>query len=97
MIKIKDIKNMDNVKMLLDAVENDILDQGDTSVIDTSKSNKKEEKKLTIEYFGTDLTKEVRDGFIDPIIGRENEINQVIYTLLRKNKNNPLLIGEAGV
>ena len=58
---------------------------------------KKEEKKLTIEYFGTDLTKEVRDGLIDPIIGRENEINQVIYTLLRKNKNNPLLLGEAGV
>ena len=52
---------------------------------------------MTIEYFGADLTKEVRDGFIDPIIGRENEINQMIYTLLRKNKNNPLLIGEAGV
>ena len=88
---------MDNVKMLLDAVENDIMDQGDASVIDTSKGNKKEGKKLTIEYFGTDLTKEVRDGFIDPIIGRENEINQLIYTLLRKNKNNPLLLGEAGV
>jgi len=34
---------------------------------------------------------------MDPIIGRDNEIDQVIYTLLRKNKNNPLLIGEAGV
>jgi ATP-dependent Clp protease ATP-binding subunit ClpC len=52
---------------------------------------------MTIEYFGTDLTKEVEDGMIDPIIGREQEINQMIYTLLRKNKNNPLLIGEAGV
>ncbi|NOZ44519.1 MAG: hypothetical protein GXP45_05285 [bacterium] len=50
---------------------------------------------MTIEYFGTDLTKEYKEGFIDPIIGREKEIDQVIYTLLRKTKNNPLLIGEA--
>jgi len=81
--------------MLLDAVESEIVEK-DNSVI-TGEKGKKEEKKLTIEYFGTDLTKEVKDGMIDPIIGRENEINQIIYTLLRKNKNNPLLIGEAGV
>jgi ATP-dependent Clp protease ATP-binding subunit ClpA len=47
---------------------------------------------MTIDYFGTDLTKECKDGFIDPIIGRDQEIKQVIYTLLRKNKNNPLLL-----
>jgi ATP-dependent Clp protease ATP-binding subunit ClpC len=52
---------------------------------------------MTIEYFGTDLTKEVKDHLIDPIIWRNNEINQIIYTLLRKNKNNPLLIWEAWV
>lgn len=92
MLKIQNIKTLDNLNMFLDAVDSEIADQKDTSVIDNAKSNKKEEKKMTIEYFGTDLTKEVRDGFIDPIIGRENEINQVIYTLLRKNKNNPLLI-----
>lgn len=96
MLKIQNIKTLDNLNMFLDAVDSEIADQKDTSVIDP-KNNKKEEKKMTIEYFGTDLTKEVRDGFIDPIIGRENEINQMIYTLLRKNKNNPLLIGEAGV
>lgn len=97
MLKIQNIKTMDNLNMFLDAVDSEIADKNDTSVIDTTKNNKKEEKKMTIEYFGTDLTKEVKDGFIDPIIGRENEINQVIYTLLRKNKNNPLLIWEAGV
>lgn len=56
-----------------------------------------EEKKLTIEYFGTDLTNEAKNNFLDPVIGRENEIQQMTYTLLRKTKNNPLLIGEAGV
>ena len=80
--------------MLLDAVESEIVEKDN---VITGDKGKKEEKKLTIEYFGTDLTKEVKDGMIDPIIGRENEINQIIYTLLRKNKNNPLLIGEAGV
>lgn len=85
--------------------ESEIIDKpesdkkSDQSAVSTtdSKSKKKEEKKLTIEYFGTDLTKEAKDGYLDPIIGRDKEIDQVIYTLLRKTKNNPLLIGEAGV
>jgi ATP-dependent Clp protease ATP-binding subunit ClpA len=47
---------------------------------------------MSVDYFGTNLTNEAKDGFTDPVIGRENEINQVIYTLLRKTKNNPLLI-----
>lgn len=97
-IKLMDIEKMqkmNNINMLLDAVESEIVEKDNTTT--TGDKSKKEEKKLTIEYFGTDLTKEVKDGLIDPIIGRQNEINQIIYTLLRKNKNNPLLIGEAGV
>ena len=68
-----------------------------TTLRSPATKTKRKKKKLTIEYFGTDLTKEVKDGVIDPIIGRDNEIDQIIFTLLRKNKNNPLLIGEAGV
>lgn len=67
------------------------------SNIQTTSPDEKEEKKLTVEYFGTDLTKEYKDGYLDPVIGREKEIYQMIYTLLRKTKNNPLLIWEAGV
>ncbi|MCK9467114.1 MAG: ATP-dependent Clp protease ATP-binding subunit [Candidatus Absconditabacterales bacterium] len=102
-VKIMDIKNLNslkNVDDILNSLDSEIVEKGDTSEsqVGTSvKSAKKEERKMTVDYFGTDLTKEVKDGFMDPIIGRENEINQVIYTLLRKNKNNPLLIGEAGV
>ena len=46
---------------------------------------------------GIDLTQKAKDGKIDPIIGREQEIERVIEILCRKNKNNPVLIGEAGV
>jgi ATP-dependent Clp protease ATP-binding subunit ClpB len=67
------------------------------SSIKTEKKGSDDEKKLTIEYFGSDLTRESKEGFLDPVIGRNKEIEQIIYTLMRKTKNNPLLIGEAGV
>jgi len=50
-----------------------------------------------IKSMGRDLTQKARDGKIDPIIGRQEEIERVIEILCRKNKNNPVLIGEAGV
>ena len=89
------------INQMLDAMDSEIVEKSDAENISLetpdNKTKKKEEKKLTIEYFGTDLTKEAKDGYLDPIIGREKEIDQVIYTLLRKTKNNPLLIWEAGV
>ncbi len=95
---IKIFSNAKNLDLLLNEVDKWIMDKNETSISDNiSKIEKKEEKKMTIEYFGTDITKEVRDNLIDPIIWRTSEINQIIYTLLRKNKNNPLLIWEAGV
>jgi len=50
-----------------------------------------------VKSMGRDLTQKARDGKIDPIIGRKEEIERVIEILCRKNKNNPVLIGEAGV
>ncbi len=82
----------------VDSVESEISQSDEVRPMNTSSNVKKEEKKtMDIEYYGTDLTQEYKNGFIDPIIGREQEINQVIYTLLRKTKNNPLLIGEPWV
>ena len=46
---------------------------------------------------GTDITLKAKQGKIDPVIGRENEIERIIEILCRKTKNNPVLIGEAGV
>lgn len=50
-----------------------------------------------MKSMGRDLTEKAREGKIDPIIGRHDEIERVIEILCRKNKNNPVLIGEAGV
>jgi ATP-dependent Clp protease ATP-binding subunit ClpC len=51
----------------------------------------------TLDTYGTDLTALARDGRLDPVIGRADEIEQTIEILSRRTKNNPVLIGEAGV
>lgn len=51
----------------------------------------------TLDEFGIDLTARARDGKVDPVIGRADEIEQTIEILSRRTKNNPVLIGEAGV
>src|SRR5699024_7944412 len=50
-----------------------------------------------LEQYGLDLTAEAQAGRLDPVIGREDEIDQTIEVLARRTKNNPVLIGEAGV
>ena len=50
-----------------------------------------------LKEFGTDLTKKAKDGKLDPVIGRAGEIERVMQILSRRQKNNPLLIGEPGV
>ncbi len=50
-----------------------------------------------LEKYGTDLTKRAKDGKLDPVIGRDDEIRNAIRILSRKTKNNPVLIGEPGV
>ena len=51
----------------------------------------------TLNQFGTDLTKSAKEGKLDPVIGRSEEIERVIQILSRRTKNNPCLIGEPGV
>lgn len=50
-----------------------------------------------LETFTVNLVKQAKEGKIDPLIGRENELSRMIQTLCRRTKNNPLLVGEAGV
>ncbi|MDD3905968.1 MAG: ATP-dependent Clp protease ATP-binding subunit [Candidatus Omnitrophica bacterium] len=54
-------------------------------------------KTPALDAFGRDLTKLAKDGKLDPVIGRKNEIERVIQILSRRTKNNPVLLGEAGV
>jgi len=56
-----------------------------------------EDQRTPLEQFGRNLVEEVKKGNMDPVIGRDEEIRNVIRILSRKTKNNPVLIGEPGV
>jgi ATP-dependent Clp protease ATP-binding subunit ClpC len=60
-------------------------------------SGKKDVKTPALRAFGRDLTDLAKKGELDPVIGRHNEIERVIQVLCRRTKNNPVLLGEAGV
>jgi len=57
----------------------------------------KKAKKTALDFYGTDLTAQARNGQLDPVVGREQQIRRVITILNRRTKNNPVLIGEPGV
>ncbi|MCT3038099.1 ATP-dependent Clp protease ATP-binding subunit [Leuconostoc mesenteroides] len=61
------------------------------------KNNNGNKKKRLLDEFGINLTKQARDGKLDPVIGRDNEVARTIEILNRRTKNNPVLIGEPGV
>lgn len=105
-ISMFQFETKESIDTILNAMDHDFPEDDNTGMLESSinsstvtmgKDKKSDEKKLTIEFFGTDLTEEARDKYLDPVIGRDKEIDQIIFTLLRKTKNNPLLLGEAGV
>lgn len=65
--------------------------------VGTETERKAEQHKSPLELYALDLNAEAREGRIDPLIGREHEVERVIQVLCRRRKNNPLLVGEAGV
>ncbi len=75
-------------------VERVIMEMRDGKTVDNPNPENSYE---VLDKYGRDLIKDVRDGKIDPIIGRDEEIRRVIQILSRKTKNNPILIGEPGV
>lgn len=70
---------------------------GGTANAGTDNKDGGKENKSMLSQFGRDLTKLAKDGKIDPVIGRQKEIERVIQILSRRTKNNPCLIGEPGV
>jgi ATP-dependent Clp protease ATP-binding subunit ClpB len=57
----------------------------------------KENTQAALEKYGRDLTQQAKEGKLDPVIGRDDEIRRIIQVLSRRSKNNPVLIGESGV
>ena len=69
----------------------------DGSVISVRQQKKQESKTPALDSFGTDLTEMAAEDLLDPVVGREKEIERVAQILNRRKKNNPVLIGEPGV
>ncbi len=63
----------------------------------TIESQTDDEKLESLEKYGIDLTQKAREGKLDPVIGRDEEIQRTMQILIRKTKNNPILLGEPGV
>jgi ATP-dependent Clp protease ATP-binding subunit ClpC len=64
---------------------------------ETASTPKEKSKTPFLDHFGRDLTALAREGKLDPVIGREKEIERVVQILSRRKKNNPVLIGEPGI
>ncbi|MBR4270817.1 MAG: ATP-dependent Clp protease ATP-binding subunit [Clostridia bacterium] len=89
--------NIDSLKIeVLNALRNEVTDENGTNTGDDESNSGSSLPKELLEL-GTDLTLKAKQNKIDPIIGRSDEIARVIEILCRKTKNNPVLIGEAGV
>jgi ATP-dependent Clp protease ATP-binding subunit ClpC len=73
------------------------LETRDTSQVGTTQRVGGAAQIPTLDSFSTDLTAAARAGRLDPVIGRDSEIEQTVEVLARRTKNNPVLIGEAGV
>jgi len=72
-------------------------DEEDDKFKSSKKTNETKSKTPVLDTFGKDLTKLAEEGKIDPIVGREKEIERVSQILGRRKKNNPMLLGEPGV
>ncbi len=86
--------------MLIDDINKRLMNSADSSSEDDYSGGEEGDGKSggsVIEKYGKDLTKLAKEGRIDPVIGRKEEIERVIEILLRRTKNNPCLIGEPGV
>jgi len=87
---------LESVGMDYDTLKNEIIQLLRPESVVSGKTKTKP-RSSALEMFSRDLTQLARDDKLDPIIGRENEIERVIQTLSRRKKNNPVLVGEAGV
>ena len=89
--------NMDDMALPNNFQESILPQKTDATRKTRVKDQKKDDKKKFLDAFGTNLNKKAADGKIDNIIGRTKEIDRMIQILNRRQKNNPCLIGEAGV
>lgn len=88
---------LESLGVNLSTIRSQVIRSLGESAETSSSSSSSRSKTPTLDEFGTDLTKKAADGRLDPVIGRDKEIERVIQILGRRTKNNPVLIGEPGV
>lgn len=91
------IARLDVVNFIAHGIEKEIDKDSEADEVDENTEQKTQNKESDLESYALNLNKVVLDGKIDPVIGRENEIERVAQILCRRRKNNPLLVGDAGV
>ena len=92
------ITRLDVVTYLSHGDSNSLEDNSKKEFVDGGESKAKQKKDPSaLEQFCTNLNQEAIDGNIDPLIGRKKEIERISQILARRNKNNPLLVGDSGV
>lgn len=90
------VRVLENVGVELTRVRSTVIRMlGETTT--TTTTSQARSKTPTLDEFGTNLTQQAEDNRLDPVIGREKEIQRVVEILGRRTKNNPVLIGEPGV
>ena len=86
-----------NLGLDLNSVRNEVMGLLGSALPGFGQPQAQKTKTPALDAFGRDLTALAREGKLDPVINRRNEIERVIQTLSRRTKNNPVLLGEAGV
>jgi ATP-dependent Clp protease ATP-binding subunit ClpC len=91
-------KVLQNLGVELQTIRSAVIRRlGDDPSVTAGGGGQKRNQNLSIEEFGRNLTKLAKEGKIDPVVGREKEIERAVQILGRRTKNNPVLIGEPGV
>ncbi len=89
---------LDNLGVDLSKVRTQVIRMlGETAEVAAGSSSQGRTKTPTLDEFGSNLTQMASEGKLDPVVGRQKEIQRVIQILGRRTKNNPVLIGEPGV
>ena len=93
-VKFLASSGIDTEKLLNDLIK---ISQSASGGFSPQEKDGAKSKTPLVDQFGTDLTKKAKAGLLDPVFSREEEIDRLVQILLRRSKNNPCLIGEAGV
>jgi len=91
------IARLDVVNFIAHGIEKELDKENEADEVDENIDQKTQNKESDLESYALNLNKVVLDGKIDTVIGREDEIERVAQILCRRRKNNPLLVGDAGV